>query len=101
MINNFPIPQPGQEIDWQAIEASSLQLEIKKMAQTPQNPYWHGEGNVWTHTKLVCQALIELESWQRQTDELRDILFRICSLPCQPLFRSSVDQEQTYLTSSR
>ena len=75
MVNNIPIPQPGQEIDWQAIEASSLQPEIKKMAQTPQNPYWHGEGDVWTHTKLVCQALIELESWQRQTDELRDILF--------------------------
>lgn len=75
MINNIPIPQPGQEIDWQAIEQSSLRPEIKKMAQTPQSPIWHAEGNVWTHTKMVCQALIELESWQRQTDELREILF--------------------------
>ena len=75
MINNIPIPQPGQEIDWQAIEASSLQPNIKLMSQTQQNPYWHAEGDVWTHTKMVCQALIELESWQRQTDELRGILF--------------------------
>ena len=75
MINNIPVPQPGQEIDWQAIEESSLQPNVKLMAQTPQDPHWHAEGDVWTHTKMVCQALIELESWQRQTDELREILF--------------------------
>ena len=27
------------------------------MKNCAQEPEWHGEGNVWTHTKMVCEAL--------------------------------------------
>ncbi len=37
-----------------------LGVTALKMNQTPQNPRWHGEGDVLTHTKLVCQAAAQL-----------------------------------------
>lgn len=29
---------------------------IERMKNTPQNPQWHGEGDVWTHTQMVMDA---------------------------------------------
>ncbi|MCP4146429.1 MAG: hypothetical protein GY757_01640 [bacterium] len=33
----------------------------KKMADCPQEPEWHREGDVQTHTELFCEALSQLE----------------------------------------
>jgi predicted kinase len=33
------------------------------MAKCQQDPQWHAEGDVWTHTKLVVQALQDLDEW--------------------------------------
>jgi hypothetical protein len=45
-------------IDWNAI------LErfpcLQDLAKCEQNPLYHAEGNVWIHTKLVCEALVSL-----------------------------------------
>jgi len=60
--------------DWQGLQQSLLAPMIEKMKQTPQNPAWHGEGDVWTHTKMVCEALTALPSYRslppRQQQEL-------------------------------
>lgn len=45
-----------------------------EMAATPQNPKWHGEGDVLTHTKLVFQALAQVEAYQRADESTRQIL---------------------------
>lgn len=34
------------------------------MAECPQEPEHHAEGDVWTHTRMVFQALIELPEYQ-------------------------------------
>ncbi len=34
--------------------------ELKALIGVPQNPAWHPEGDVWTHTKLVCDAAAEI-----------------------------------------
>lgn len=38
------------------------------MKECPQDPEFHEEGDVWTHTKMVCESLTASEEW-RQLDE--------------------------------
>lgn len=33
------------------------------MAATPQDPRYHAEGDVWTHTRLVCEAMLADPQW--------------------------------------
>lgn len=35
----------------------------RDMRNCPQDPEWHAEGDVWTHTELVCEALQTLPEW--------------------------------------
>jgi tRNA nucleotidyltransferase (CCA-adding enzyme) len=45
--------------------------EIKAMAGTPQEPEWHPEGDVFTHTCHCCDAMASLEGWQQADAESR------------------------------
>jgi tRNA nucleotidyltransferase (CCA-adding enzyme) len=38
--------------------------EIQALAGTPQDPGWHPEGDVFTHTGHCCDALATLTEWQ-------------------------------------
>ena len=38
--------------------------EIAALRGTPQEPEWHPEGDVFTHTQLCLDALVGLEAWQ-------------------------------------
>lgn len=67
--------EPDWKIDWKRIESSGLSAWIEKMRNTGQNPIWHGEGDVWTHTKMVCEALVSMKEYQRLTGRKRGILF--------------------------
>lgn len=67
--------EPGQEIDWERIEASRLNSCFKQMADTPQDPVWHGEGDVLAHTKLVCKHLVSLEGFWKLEQCRRQELF--------------------------
>lgn len=66
--------RPLYRFDWQGLQQSLLSSVLGKMMQTPQHPAWHGEGDVWAHTKMVCEALASLASFQalplRQQQEL-------------------------------
>lgn len=79
------------KIDWNRIENSGLRRFIEKMRQTQQNPFWHGEGDVWTHTKMVCEELIKMLSFQAQEERVRQELFLaallhdIGKIPCTQL----------------
>lgn len=68
------VPDVGVGIDWNAIE-SAFRDAVLPMKATPQDPLWHGEGDVWTHTKMVCEALVALPYWQAQTPRNRFSLF--------------------------
>ena len=63
-----------QNIDWVGFEAA-LSSFVFPMSQTRQNPAFHGEGDVWTHTKLVCRALIKLENFSRLSEDRQTALF--------------------------
>ena len=38
--------------------------ELVALINTPQDPEWHPEGNVWNHTKHCCDALVNQPEWK-------------------------------------
>lgn len=48
-------------------------LELLKT--TPQDAFYHAEGDVWTHTKMVCNELIQLPEYQEANDESKFVMF--------------------------
>ena len=58
------VPSAGEPIAWDDIIHSGLSPYIRAMAETPQNPVWHAEGDVLAHAKMACERLAESESWQ-------------------------------------
>ena len=69
------IPAPGAEIDWASILQSKLGAVISPLADIPQNPIWHGEGDALTHTKMVCESLASDSEWLSLLERDRQILF--------------------------
>lgn len=45
------------------------------MAQTQQDPRWHGEGDVLTHTRMVCEALTEMDDYRKADERTRRIIY--------------------------
>ena len=79
---------PDWRIDWSLIESSGLASLAEGMKATWQNPIWHGEGDVWTHTCMVCEELAALEEYRqlerRKQQEvfLAALLHDIGKVPC-------------------
>ncbi|MBQ3066607.1 MAG: AAA family ATPase [Clostridia bacterium] len=69
------MPQPGGAIDWQLLQSTCLQGVFQQMANTPQNPTHHAEGDVFAHTQLVAQSLVELEEFACCTKHEQELLF--------------------------
>ncbi len=67
------VPAPGQAPDFDACLAAFPALEFAKT--TPQAPQHHGEGDVWTHTKMVVEALLALPGYQAASREEQEIVF--------------------------
>lgn len=65
----------SSSINWCSVEFSKMNAWILRMKATQQNPYWHGEGDVWTHTKMVCETLIQLEAYRALERRKQQILF--------------------------
>lgn len=79
---------PDWRIDWNAVKASALQPVIGRMKETMQNSEWHGEGDVWSHTRMVCKTLAEMEVFRglekkrRQEVFLAALLHDMGKIPC-------------------
>lgn len=48
--------------------------EIAALDGTPQDPEWHPEGDVFTHTCHCCDALAELPEWRAADSTTRQVL---------------------------
>ncbi len=69
---------PKKKIDWEKIEKEILHPFRDDLANTPQEPWWHKEGDVLTHTKMVCESLICLDEY-KELDTLEQlIVFLAC-----------------------
>lgn len=65
---------PDYQWNWVGLEHTPLASLFERMAQTPQQREWHGEGDVRTHTRMVCEELARLDGYRtlpvRQQREL-------------------------------
>lgn len=48
---------------------------IEDLEKIPQNPKYHGEGNVYIHTKNVCKELLTLSEWEELSNKDKVILY--------------------------
>ena len=63
-----------QNINWSGIEAA-LSSFVIPMSRTEQNPAFHAEGDVWTHTKMVCENLVKLDSFRSLSGDRQQAVF--------------------------
>lgn len=74
MVDIFQLcPGPGSPVPWDEIDARFAW--IRNLKGCPQNPSYHAEGDVWIHTRMVCEAMVGLDSWGRLDETLRQDLF--------------------------
>lgn len=66
---------PAEAIAWDAIEPLFAPTCFSQMRSIPQNPAFHGEGDVLTHTKLVCRELTALDAFHALPRRERTALF--------------------------
>jgi predicted kinase len=64
---------PDWRLDWPALLEDFAWLS--GLADCPQDAEYHAEGDVLTHTRMVCEALILLPGWRRLPSDARSILF--------------------------
>jgi len=66
-------PAPGKDADFKACLQAFPQLELAKT--TPQDPTYHQEGDVWTHTRMVIDALLATPHYQALASDEREAVF--------------------------
>ena len=66
-------PLPGRQPDFAACLAAFPQLELART--TPQHPVYHAEGDVWTHTMMVIEALLAMPAYALLAREQQEIVF--------------------------
>ena len=64
---------PPWRVDWPALPERFPWL--RPLVGCPQDPRWHPEGDVWTHTTLVGQALVDDPQWLALAPPARAELF--------------------------
>ncbi len=62
-------------IDWSFIEKTSLGSMLFQMKRTYQNPIYHGEIDVCTHTKMVCEEIIKQPEYKNGSEIDKTVLF--------------------------
>lgn len=68
----FPKYTIGEALDWDDLSRSYDW--IADMKAVPQDSIWHAEGNVFTHTKMVVEALIALPEFKELEEQDKHIL---------------------------
>ena len=63
-IDHFIPEAHGEGIDWEGLAPLFSGVGFSAMGNTPQNPFFHREGDVLTHTKMVCGELIGMSAFQ-------------------------------------
>ncbi len=71
-----PVPEDSLTIAWDTLH----EPWVAPMAACQQDPEHHAEGDVWTHTKMVCEALVALPAWQALPADAREQVFAACLL---------------------
>jgi predicted kinase len=61
--NRFLLPQaPDYRVAWDELDERFPW--IQEMRGAVQDPIWHAEGDVWIHTRMVCEELAASQRWR-------------------------------------
>jgi predicted kinase len=67
---------PAYTVDEAAVRAFlATGIGAEALAATPQDAIFHAEGDVWTHTRMVLDALVALPAWRGLDDTGRMVTF--------------------------
>lgn len=87
------VPTPGEEPDFEAcLEAFPL---LEQAKTTPQDPVFHAEGDVWTHTKMVMRELVNAPDFADLHVEDRETVYVAAALHDVSKFSTTVIDETT------
>lgn len=75
ILSLLPTTDNDYTINWEALKDSPLSKVFLEMEKTPQNSLHHAEGDVFTHTRLVCEALVNLDEYRSLTKKDKEIMF--------------------------
>jgi len=67
------VPAAGQDPDFERCLEAFPQLRLA--ATTPQDPVYHAEGNVWTHTCMVVRALLAAPAYAQLRRADQEVVF--------------------------
>lgn len=71
---DLPIPAPPDfRVDWPALLAAFPSLA--ELADCPQDPIHHAEGDVLIHTEMVARAMAEIPAWRALPPDERALTF--------------------------
>jgi len=65
--------EPDYKIEWDIIDSKFEWF--RRLKHVKQDPVYHKEGDVYTHTKMVCERLVSLPEWRNLEGSDRTILF--------------------------
>ncbi len=74
-MNALPIDLPTPEraaLDWERLVETFGWL--RTLAGCPQDPVHHAEGDVWVHTRMVCEAMVTLPAWRAMPEAERAVV---------------------------
>lgn len=74
----FPKYEIDQPIDWDAMEKEFSWF--RDMRGIEQDPIWHAEGDVFTHTKMVVEALVSHSDFKILDNQDKHIMFAVAML---------------------
>lgn len=69
------VPINAGAVDWEALSSTALSPYLDAMEDTAQDPAYHAEGSVLAHTRAVCEALLGIEEYWKETERGRTVLF--------------------------
>jgi predicted kinase len=88
---------PNWCVDWNALDAEHDW--IRAMRGCVQDPTFHAEGDVWTHVRMVCEALANPSEWRSRPKQEREIVFAAALLHDQA--KPSCTREESGRITSR
>ncbi|MCC6539749.1 MAG: AAA family ATPase [Bryobacterales bacterium] len=72
-LRQFTPQPPDWRLDWYGLDETYD--FIQRLRDCPQSPVFHGEGDVWIHTRMVLEQLIALPAWRTLAAPERELLF--------------------------
>jgi predicted kinase len=71
----FPVVPgpPTWSVDWKQLDDTFEW--VRALRGCPQDPVYHAEGDVWIHTRMVCESLADLPAYRALSEADRAITF--------------------------